>query len=144
MCRKNFGLNSTFLCGFKCQLTFFDDRDYWGLIKRLLLMRDSYELRVWWPMNASHTSSHSKAELLLEQSSRLAAKTTDSLIAFKPCRDNSKHSVSITFSDWLQSGKETEIMGGAVAEWCKALLWREKINENPKKIPSLPPGLGNL
>ena len=73
-------------------------------------MRDSYELRVWWPMNASHTSSQSKAKLLLEQSSRLAAKTTDSLIAFKPCRDNSKHSVSITFSDWLLSGKETEII----------------------------------
>ena len=34
--------------------------------------------------------------------------------------------------------------GGAVAEWSKALLLREKINENPKKIPGSPPGLGNL
>ena len=34
-------------------------------------------------------------------------------------------------------------MGGAVAEWSKALLEREKINEN-RKIPGSPPGLGNL
>ena len=37
-----------------------------------------------------------------------------------------------------------DVGGGAVAEWFKALLWREKINENPKKIPGSPPGLGNL
>ena len=28
--------------------------------------------------------------------------------------------------------------GGTVAEWSKALLLREKINEKPKKIPGLP------
>ena len=33
--------------------------------------------------------------------------------------------------------------GGAVAEWSKALLKREKINEN-QKIPGLPPGLGTF
>ena len=33
--------------------------------------------------------------------------------------------------------------GGAVAEWSKALLEREKINEN-QKITGSPPGLGNL
>ena len=33
---------------------------------------------------------------------------------------------------------------GAVAEWSKPLLLREKINKNPKKIPGSPPGLGNL
>ena len=32
---------------------------------------------------------------------------------------------------------------GAVAEWSKALLLREKINEN-QKITGSPPGLGNL
>ena len=37
-----------------------------------------------------------------------------------------------------------DILGGAVAEWSKALLLGEKINENPKKIPGSPPGLGNL
>ena len=36
------------------------------------------------------------------------------------------------------------LLGGAVAEWSKALLLREKINENPKKISGSPPGLGNL
>ena len=33
--------------------------------------------------------------------------------------------------------------GGAVAEWSKALLSREKINEN-QKIPGSPPGLGTF
>ena len=33
--------------------------------------------------------------------------------------------------------------GGAVAEWCKALPKREKINEN-QKIPGSPPGLGTF
>ena len=33
--------------------------------------------------------------------------------------------------------------GGAVAEWSKALLKREKINEN-QKIPGSPPGLGTF
>ena len=33
--------------------------------------------------------------------------------------------------------------GGAVAEWSKALLWREKIYEN-LKIPGSPPGLGTF
>ena len=33
--------------------------------------------------------------------------------------------------------------GGAVAEWSKALLVREKINEN-QKIPGSPPCLSNL
>ena len=33
--------------------------------------------------------------------------------------------------------------GGAVAEWSKALLKREKINEN-QKIPGLPPDLGTF
>ena len=33
--------------------------------------------------------------------------------------------------------------GSAVAEWSKALLKREKINEN-QKIPVLPPGLGTF
>ena len=32
---------------------------------------------------------------------------------------------------------------GAVAEWSKALLWREKINEN-QKIPGSPPCLGTF
>jgi hypothetical protein len=36
-----------------------------------------------------------------------------------------------------------KIEGGAVAEWSKVLLWREKINEN-QKIPGLPPGLGTF
>jgi len=35
------------------------------------------------------------------------------------------------------------MMGGAVAKWSKALLYREKINEN-QKIPGSPPGLGTL
>ena len=34
-----------------------------------------------------------------------------------------------------------ERLGGAVAEWSKALLLRKKINEN-QKIPGSPPGLG--
>ena len=34
-------------------------------------------------------------------------------------------------------------MGGAVAEWSKALLLREKIYEN-HKIPGSPPGLGTF
>ena len=34
-------------------------------------------------------------------------------------------------------------IGGAVAEWSKALLKREKINEN-QKIPGSPPGLGTF
>ena len=34
-------------------------------------------------------------------------------------------------------------LGGAVAEWSRALLLREKINEN-QKISGLPPGLGKL
>ena len=33
--------------------------------------------------------------------------------------------------------------GGAVAEWSKALLKREKINEN-QKIPGPPPSLGTF
>ena len=33
--------------------------------------------------------------------------------------------------------------GGAVAEWSKALLKREKISEN-QKIPGSPPGLGTF
>ena len=33
--------------------------------------------------------------------------------------------------------------GGAVAEWSKALLEREKIDEN-QKIPGSPPGLGTF
>ena len=33
-------------------------------------------------------------------------------------------------------------MGSAAAEWSKARLEREKINENPI-IPGWPPGLGN-
>ena len=41
-------------------------------------------------------------------------------------------------------GKNCLAQGGAVAEWSKAQLLREKINENPKKIPGSPPGLGNL
>ena len=41
-------------------------------------------------------------------------------------------------------GKNCLAQGGAVAEWSKAILLREKINENPKKIPGSPPGLGNL
>ena len=36
------------------------------------------------------------------------------------------------------------VWGGAVAEWSKALLLREKIKENPKEIPGSPPGLGTL
>ena len=35
--------------------------------------------------------------------------------------------------------KKTFVVGGAVAEWSKALLLREKINEN-HKIPGLPHG----
>ena len=35
------------------------------------------------------------------------------------------------------------VEGGAVAEWSKALLKREKINEN-QKIPGSPPGLGTF
>ena len=36
-----------------------------------------------------------------------------------------------------------DAVGGAVAEWSKALLKREKINEN-QKIPGSPPGLGTF
>ena len=33
-------------------------------------------------------------------------------------------------------------LGGAVAEWCKALFEREKIQKDPRFAP--PPGLGKL
>ena len=45
--------------------------------------------------------------------------------------------ISLIMTDLIQN------LGDAVAEWSKALL-REKINENQKKIPGLPPGLGKL
>ena len=37
-----------------------------------------------------------------------------------------------------------QFLGGVVAECSKALLLREKVNENIKKISGSPPGLGNL
>ena len=36
------------------------------------------------------------------------------------------------------------VKGGAVAEWSKALLERESINENQKDPRFAPPGLGKL
>ena len=44
----------------------------------------------------------------------------------------------------LFTNKQFTVLGGAVAEWSKALLKREKINENQKKIPGSPPGLGTF
>ena len=46
--------------------------------------------------------------------------------------------------EFLKQREKSDSHGGAVAEWSKALLLREKINENPPKIPGLHPGLGNL
>ena len=43
-------------------------------------------------------------------------------------------------SDQNESIKEVNKMGGAVAEWCKALLVRENKRKS-KKIPGLPPDL---
>ena len=37
--------------------------------------------------------------------------------------------------------RNVETIGGAVAEWSKALLWREKMYEN-QKISGSPPCLG--
>ena len=44
----------------------------------------------------------------------------------------------------INAKKQTHaFIGGAVAEWSKALLRREKINES-QKIPGSPPGPGHL
>jgi hypothetical protein len=49
----------------------------------------------------------------------------------------------IIYSIEIAMFQRSILAGGAVAEWSKALLEREKLNEN-QKIPGMPPDLGTL